>query len=345
MPTRHQKTEFILHLGAGRCELLDAYLETDAAQIVLVEPHPDRAARLERRIRGRANVELIPQAVSARSGTALLLDLNLPGYASLRRPTGLNVLYPGLRIKREIEVEAVTIRTLLESRALLPNQGNRLVIDTPGEESDIIDALLEHGDLAVFDRIDLHCGEMPLYEGSSEAAAIIRLLEQEGYEIASLDRETDPDRPRWSLRRNALAIENKELKKQLAEAIAARDDQGQRASAREARMQELEAQQADDRAKGEQLTAKLESAQNDLALALRLQMLRENDLEELQARYSEVLTIKGEQQDLLAQLHDRLSRAAEYLQLGPPQSDGQQLPDELLQALTGKPEQSGGPSA
>ena len=69
-------------------------------------------------------------------------------------------------------------------------------------------------------------------------------------------------------------------------------------------------------------------------------MLRENDLKELQTRYGEVLTIKDEQQDLLTQLHHRLSHAAQYLQLVHTQSDDQRLPDELLEALTGKGESS-----
>jgi hypothetical protein len=90
-----------------------------------------------------------------------------------------------------------------------------------------------------------------------------------------------------------------------------------------------------------QYKAQAEKTQADLSLALRLQMLRENDLKELQTRYGQVLTIKAEQQDLLTQLHHRLSRAAEYLQLVHTGSEDQRLPDELLEAFTGKHEKSG----
>lgn len=81
------------------------------------------------------------------------------------------------------------------------------------------------------------------------------------------------------------------------------------------------------------LTEKLEKSNADLSLALRLQTLRENDLKELQARYRETVKAKEDQQDLLVQLHHRLSRAAEILKLS--QTDDQELPEQLLEALSG----------
>ncbi len=90
--------------------------------------------------------------------------------------------------------------------------------------------------------------------------------------------------------------------------------------------------------KSQNLADQAEKARADLSLALRLQVLRENDLKELQSRYAEVLGVKNEQEDLLSQLHHRLSRAAEYLKLVHSRSDSQGLPDEFLEALTGKGE-------
>lgn len=105
------------------------------------------------------------------------------------------------------------------------------------------------------------------------------------------------------------------------------------------RIESLTRELADAKDTIEKQQSKIEKSQADLSLALRLQMLRENDLKELQSRYGEVLTINDKQHDLLTQLHHRLSRAAEYLQLVHAQSDDQRLPEDLLEALTGKSSQ------
>jgi len=57
----------------------------------------------------------------------------------------------------------------------------------------------------------------------------------------------------------------------------------------------------------------IESARSDVAVSVRLQTLRENDLQDLQSRYGDLLNKKEEQDKLLTKLYDRLSVAAECL--------------------------------
>jgi chromosome segregation ATPase len=60
--------------------------------------------------------------------------------------------------------------------------------------------------------------------------------------------------------------------------------------------------------------AELAEVRRDLGIALRIQMLRQNDLEELQQRYGTALDLQAQQHQLLLKLQQRLSVAAEYLQ-------------------------------
>src|SRR5690606_34855966 len=88
------------------------------------------------------------------------------------------------------------------------------------------------------------------------------------------------------------------------------------------------------------LEAQLTEARRDLGIALRTQALRENDLADLQQRFSDVLGLTNRQNDLLRELRQRLSLAAEYLQKikkdDLTQLDGQ-LARHLVRALTASP--------
>ena len=449
----------IVHLGAGLCRELDAWRASGAQRIVLVEPNPELLPELNQRIRTSDPIDILPVAISAQAGREALRLFNFAMLSSLRTPTGLYPILPGLSQIGRAMVEIVTVEQLLDDLDLNPEGDHWLVIDTPGEEAAIVQQLETIERLHQFSRIFLTAGAEELYQGAETAQAIGQRLQAAGYNPAGRPDDSDGDWPRCHLVLNRMALECRELqnelqalKAQLAEAEQTRDQAQQQAqsqaeqsqalaaelqSAREqadqhrSRIQELESALSEQGGKAEQLTfeceqlrhklaeaernrdqaqqvaqsqseqsqtlaaelqsareeadqdrsciqelertlseqagkaeqhasqieslssqlktaqeqttkhqAQFEKAQADLSLALRLQMLRENDLKELQSRYGEVLTIKDEQQDLLTQLHHRLSRAAEYLQLVHAQSDDQRLPDELLEALTGKGDQT-----
>jgi FkbM family methyltransferase len=213
----------IVHLGAGGCRELPGYLQEPAARVVLVEADPEQARELRRRARGNDRVEVIAAAVTPVAGVARLKRFRLKCLNSLRVPTGIHELYPGLRLQDEIEVKAITPRELIESYELRAEQGNRLIIDTPGEESAIVHALRESDHLLVFERIDLYCGDGEHYKGSGNAEAALRYLELEGYEVEACGEAFDPDRPRWSLRWNRYRLESRLLREQLSEVTSERD--------------------------------------------------------------------------------------------------------------------------
>jgi FkbM family methyltransferase len=93
-----------------------------------------------------------------------------------------------------------------------------------------------------------------------------------------------------------------------------------------------------------QLEGDLEKARDDLAIALRMQALRDADLKDLQARYAETREVRDRQHELLAQLGQRLKAASDYLNALKSSEDlpgGSVLTDSLARVLSGEAESSG----
>ena len=259
----------IIHIGAGRCSELPQYLAAHPERIVLIEPNPQRARELARRTADNERVEVRAAAVTDDPARTRLHLFNLADLSSLRTPTGAYQLFPGLKATGEVDVEAMTPAELFETAQRDANTNHRLVIDAPGEETAIVNALHAADQLTHFNQIILHCGSEPLYEDNAPAATLLDQLQEAGYDIEQQD-DSDPDRPCWSLRRNPLRLENQTLRQKVAE---------------------LETVQSEKQSLCDSLAKKdseLESVRSDLSLALKLQRMRENDLEDLQKRYGEL---------------------------------------------------------
>ena len=323
----------IIHLGAGLCRELEHWRASGSKRIVLVEPNPELLPDLRHRISVSDPVDIMPVAVSTQAARESLYLFNFPMLSSLRHPTALYQILPGLTQVGRAVVETVSLDQLLDDLGLRAEGDHWLVIDAPGEEAEILTQLENSAHLHGFSHIFLRAGAEVLYQGAETASALVQRLEAQGYSATGRHDGSDCDWPRYHFALDRLALECRRLGEQLEHAQAQSRYEAERANAMTTEREQLREQL-------KQAGAQLVKAQTDLSLALRLQMQRENDLKELQTRYGELLTIKDEQQDLLTQLHHRLSRAAEYLQLVHAQSDDQRLPDELLEALTGKGESS-----
>lgn len=315
----------IVHFGAGRGDDLDQYLAANPAKILLVEAEPVAAARLAARTAGMPEVKVVAGAVAAVSGKVSLKRFNLPAFNSLREPTGLRTLFPGLRLKREEEVEALAPSELLAGLNLATDGGNWLIVDTPGQEAAIIEAMRDSGDLASFERIDLVCGQEALYGGGVPADELLQLLREEGYEVVACDEESDPDLPRWTLRRDPVKLENRELRQRLAarqaelvalkkkyddlakkcdELTKARDEQAKLASERQARIEEL-TKARDDLAKKRDELTKARDEQAKLAES------RQKQIKELEARLASLAELEERQ----ALLVEEMTRAEGQIDL------------------------------
>ena len=261
--------DVILHFGAGNCSELEIWLAANPRRIVLVEPNPDSAKRLTAQARDHDRIHVIQQAVGDPGGSRRFRRFNIPALNSLREPTGLLELFPGLRTERELDVDAVAPVDLIESFELDPDGHHWLIIDTPGEEAAIVDSLHTAGQLASFERIMLHCGTDSLYQGNGPVDAPLDQLQKAGYDIEQRD-DSDPDRPGWSLRRNPLRLENEALRREISdleketqELSQARDEQAKQVKERQ---QALEALEQDKQALEEKV-AELEERAKELAEA------------------------------------------------------------------------------
>jgi len=330
----------ILHIGAGACRELPAYLASGAARIHLLEPNPVVAKALLGRTQAHPSITVETQAVAGRDGFGRLNVFNFAPLSSLHQPAGLRQLLPGLRQVGTPEVETVSVATLMSR--LVPGMGpNLLVIDAPGEEGHILTDLRAGGFLHRFAHIMLYCGRIVLYEDSASWDDLHPMLQAEGYRLEGCT-EDDPDRPCMILRLDPLALEVTGLQAALASAQAEAEAQASARAALAAELQQLtaqaEARQSRIAALETQLTGQVaalaardeqlaglnkgmelsrqvaQQARDDLAVGLRLQAMVQADLRDLQAQYGEVLAIKQRQEALLRKLTPKLQEAAQYLQ-------------------------------
>jgi FkbM family methyltransferase len=321
MPT-HANIDTLVHLGAGACNELDAHLARKPKRMLLVEADPQLAEALQARTASLQQVQVQCAAVAAHEGFATFHRFNLPYAGSLHAATGLRELFPGLRTVDQLKVETISPVTLLQPLQLQPNQENLLIVDLPGEELAVLKALQQGDQLFLFRQLQLHCGRQPLYENSEPAATVLRWLQEQGFDLIAEEAGDDPDRPRWSLRRNALQLRNRQLQRQVDRLSQERDEQNEKAKTLEQRQALLdqtnktlnEHAKLVEQSKKElgDLKMELVDAHRTASLTAKLLTLREADLRDLQDRYQESLSTQKKQHELLVRLGERLSAASTY---------------------------------
>lgn len=196
-----QVPNIVVYLGAGRGSDLDTYLAIGVQRVVLVEANPALAESLRDRARDDTRIEVVEAAVAAQKAPANLFVFNMAEMSSLREPTGLRSIFPGLRVRGKIQLETLALKPFLDGVTLRSDEVSCLVIDTPGEELDIIRELIRTKAHWSFSEIIIHCGRAALYEGGSTAQAVLAALGSVGYETELIDEVSNPDRPVWRSRK------------------------------------------------------------------------------------------------------------------------------------------------
>lgn len=205
----------IVHFGAGRGGDLRRHLDRQPRQIVLIEAQAENVEALERVAARHRHVRVIHAAVAGEPGPRTLFRLSLPELSSVRRPTALLDLYPGIEILEERRLEATAPADSLTPLQLNVDHENLLVIDVPGEELGILSSLEQGGHLQAFSNIELRCGRDALYEGSAAAMDVMAWLKKRGYTARESWSDDDPDRPGWLLERNEYYLEAVRLNDEL----------------------------------------------------------------------------------------------------------------------------------
>ena len=196
----------------------------------MVEADSQLAKELQNRIEGVKQAQVSCVAIAGNPGDAILYRYNFPELNSLHPASGLMDLFPGLKLVEQQQVKTVSPVTLLQPLQLEAEKENRLVIDLPGEELPVLQALQQSQQLDLFSQILLYCGREPLYEGSEPATRILEWLREVGFDLVAEDDSRDPDRPCWSFRRNALKLQNRDLQQQVEQLKGKNGERAQHAA-------------------------------------------------------------------------------------------------------------------
>src|SRR5690554_1213798 len=206
----------IIHIGAGQASELPQWLEAGAKQIVLVEPNPGLAEQLRQRTAQHPQVTVLEAAITTNPANNQLHEYNLPEASSLHAPTGLKTLFPGLKAIATHTVATLDPEQLLADHGPESGQPAMLVLQTPGEEHAIIQALISCGQLNRFGDLHLAANPEPYYQGSASAEQTLQALVEHGYDITQ-NNQQDPDWPTWYLARDLQKDIIEALKKELEE--------------------------------------------------------------------------------------------------------------------------------
>jgi hypothetical protein len=273
----------------------------------LVEADSQLAEDLRNRIKDVKQAQVQCVVIAANQRQATLYRYNLPEVNSLYPASGLIDLFPGLRLVEQEQVKTISPVTLLQPLQLQAEKENRLVIDLPGEELPVLQALQQSQQLYLFNQVCLYCGRASLYEGSEPAKRILEWLREIGFELVSEDDSRDPDRPFWNFRRSALQMHNRDLERKLNQALLKnkqmsqdRNVQSELVREQEAKINEL-TQQADKLKTQLEQKAKEKETQAQLVTNLNIQ-LRERD--QARAGAEKLATVSKSQLEETINAHD-----------------------------------------
>ncbi|SOC06902.1 FkbM family methyltransferase [Rhodobacter maris] len=230
-------------IGPPPLEALAPLIAAAPGAVVLVEPNPDLAVRMERQFASRESVKVLPFGIDAAPGHADLSSFNFPGLRSLRRPTpALRALLPGLQLRSSLHVEVITPAELIARIGPLPRP-QHLWIDAPGAEMAILQGLLEAGALERIDRIRLRCPAEEMFEGGSSVANLRNWAEAEGLRMIAEDLH-DPDWPELTFEIDVVAQQLRKTREELDRQVARAEALEAQGAEQARQCERLEAQRA-----------------------------------------------------------------------------------------------------
>lgn len=310
----------VVHVGAGDGRCIDAYRRRPPSRLVLVEGDPAARRRLAVAAATLAGTEVRGDIVGAAAGSGEWIDCSVRRFSGLHRPARLMDYYPGLGTRAPLPVAVRSLCDVLADCAVPDSRrmSTALVLDLPGALRAALDAV-PPSLLDAFGWILLRAPREALHEGADVAADVLAWLDDHYYRPQWSDTESDP---LWEThllhldtagRRIArltadlatAARERLAAERGLAELRSRQQQLTRRAEAAEAAEKELaslktrlqstaeRAKVADDmemlaRQRNEQinrLKKELGEARQTASATSRLNLLRDADLRDLQARY------------------------------------------------------------
>jgi hypothetical protein len=252
--------DHLIHLGAGRCSELEDHLARKPGVVLLVEADPQLAEALAARTADLPEVRVLCAAVAGQPEFRTLHRYNLPDAGSLRPATGLRELYPGLRLLEQLPVELIDPTELLQPLQVDPEGDSLLIIDLPGEELPVLQALQAADLLHSFRELRLYCGRQSLYLESAPAEQVLQWLVDTGFDVADENGAQDSDRPCWTLRRNALMLQNRGLRQQIEALTQERDSLSRSSTELKSQLDQVQLAANEQAQQARDLQAKLKQA-------------------------------------------------------------------------------------
>ena len=182
-------------------------------RIVLFDLLSQEETALPDRLHGKdiTHVQAIP---SPESGKAEAIFYSLPGLVSLTEPTeALRTLFPGLRERARGSVDLIAPDALAAHLSDLP-QPLTCVMDLPGAEAGILDALDAAGVLTRLSVLRLRCGIEPFFTDALASSEIANSLIARGFTLGTTNTE-DPDWPELYFAADPRVREIERLQEQL----------------------------------------------------------------------------------------------------------------------------------
>lgn len=196
----------LVHIGAGCGNQLPYYQELNLTRLILIEPLPGLARHLRQATASMPNTEVWELAVSNHTAPkAELTEYNLTQVSSLHHATGLLTLYPGLKALQQHQVIILSPQELMERLQLNPDHSHQLILEANGEEQAIINTLLDHDQLSLFQHIQIIMSEQALYKSLYNPDELRKKLEKHCFELLEVDND-DPDFPLWKLALNPTKV-------------------------------------------------------------------------------------------------------------------------------------------
>ena len=246
-----------MHVGAG-ADGPGAHLRS-ARSAILIEPHPDRAARLRESCASLPSVRLIEAAVGREAGQASLhhpshTQMNMPGGAG-----GAQGLALSLAAAFDASVDCIAAQDILTQDDFDGEGENILLIDAVDDALVVIDALDAAGWLVRFDHVVVQVSDSARYPGAPARPDIEAWARAQGRLMLALPGQSGPDmwrawisppRPAAHTQRPADAVPEQAARAQeLEKALetyrgAAKEAEARWLEQRSALLEELQASQA-----------------------------------------------------------------------------------------------------
>ena len=194
----------LIWVGAGQATPaeLNAVLNKAPGRVLLIEPDPELARPLHRRFAAepRTGLTLREVALSDTPGPRPWYVSNMAALSSLRPISpALRMLLPGVRQTAAPLVDTLDPRTLIETAnglgdATLGEGQAVLLLNQPGEEAAVIEALIDTGQIDHFSHMLVRAGRESWFDGAAPLSALRDRLAPLGWRIQAQDGD-DPDFP------------------------------------------------------------------------------------------------------------------------------------------------------